>query len=48
MQEFRVTLRLSGVDAAGADQLAEHFRQRCPVFTTLEKAAPIELDVVTD
>jgi len=46
MQVFRVTLRLSGVDEAGASQLAEHFRQRCPVFTTLEQAAPIELDVV--
>lgn len=48
LEVFRVTLRLSGVDDEGAAQSAEHFRRRCPVFTTLEKAAPIELDVVTD
>lgn len=47
MQVFRVTLRLSGVTADDAQQLADHFRRRCPVFTTMEKAAPIELDVVT-
>lgn len=46
MEVFRVTLRLSGVTPDDGDQLATHFRRRCPVFTTLEKAAPIELDVV--
>lgn len=45
MQAFRVTLRLSGVDAEGGAALAEAFRQRCPVFTTLERSAPIELEL---
>ena len=36
------------VEVEGDAQMAEHFRRRCPVFTTLEQAAPIELDVVTD
>lgn len=47
IQEFRVTLTLHGVDDAQAEELAGHFRRRCPVFTTLEKAAPIELTVMT-
>lgn len=46
MQAFRVTLRLTGVSEEDGSVLADAFRQRCPVFTTLEKAAPIELDVV--
>lgn len=48
MQVFRVTLRLTGVDDEAGAELAGHFRRRCPVFTTLEQAAPIELDVVIE
>lgn len=47
VQVFRVTLTLHGVDDAQAGELAGHFQRRCPVFTTLEKAAPIELTVQT-
>lgn len=46
MQAFRVTLRLTGVGEEDGAVLAGAFRQRCPVFTTLEQAAPIDLDVV--
>ncbi len=45
MQEFRVALVLDGVDRDQAEALAGEFRRRCPVFTTLEKAAPIKLAV---
>ena len=47
IQLFRVTLTLHGVDDAQGKELAGHFQRRCPVFTTLEKAAPIELTVQT-
>lgn len=47
IQVFRVTLTLHGVDDAQGEELAGHFQRRCPVFTTMEKAAPIELTVQT-
>lgn len=45
MQAFRVTVALDGVEGGDADALLEEFRTRCPVFTTLEAAAPIELSL---
>lgn len=47
IQAFRVTLRLGGATPEQADALAEAFRTRCPVYTTLERAAPIDLRVET-
>jgi uncharacterized OsmC-like protein/predicted small metal-binding protein len=48
MQEFRVRLALSGPSEAQAEALAEAFRTRCPVYTTLLRAAPIELEIVVE
>jgi uncharacterized OsmC-like protein len=43
IQALRVYLTLPGVDADGAAQLVEHFQARCPVYTTLVRAASIEV-----
>jgi uncharacterized OsmC-like protein/predicted small metal-binding protein len=45
IQEFRVRLALSGPTEEQAEALAEAFRTRCPVYTTLTRAAPIELEI---
>jgi uncharacterized OsmC-like protein/predicted small metal-binding protein len=47
-QEFRVRLGLSGPTAEQAEVLAQAFRSRCPVYTTLLRAAPIELEVAVE
>ena len=41
VQEFRVHFDLEGPDAEQAAMLAEQFSMRCPIYTTLIKAAPI-------
>jgi putative redox protein len=42
-QAFRVRLALEGPDAAQREKLVEAFKQRCPVYTTLSRAAPVEI-----
>jgi uncharacterized OsmC-like protein len=42
-QTFRVRLALDGPDAAQRDSLLEAFKTRCPVYTTLSRAAPVEV-----
>ncbi len=46
IQALRVTMTADGASAEQADQLAAAFQQRCPVFTTLSRAAPIALNGV--
>ncbi len=46
IQALRVRLNLTGPSPEQAQLLAEAFRRRCPVYGTLAKAAPIEMDVV--
>lgn len=48
IQTFRVRLALTGPTEAQAEALAEAFRTRCPVYTTLSRAAPIELEVAVE
>ena len=43
IQAFRVHMKLEGVDEAQAEMMAEQFQQRCPIYTTLSRAAPIEI-----
>lgn len=45
IQEFRVRLFMSGPTQEQADLLAREFTQRCPVYGTLSRSAPIELEV---
>lgn len=42
-QAFRVRLTLDGPDAAQREALLQAFKTRCPVFTTLSRAAPVEV-----
>jgi uncharacterized OsmC-like protein len=43
IQAIRVHMQLEGVDEAQAEMMAEQFQQRCPIYTTLSRAAPIEI-----
>lgn len=45
IQALRVRLTLTGPSPEQGQLLADAFRRRCPVYGTLAKAAPIELDV---
>jgi uncharacterized OsmC-like protein len=47
IRRFRVHLVLSGPTETQAETLAEAFRKRCPVYTTLSRSAPIQLEVET-
>lgn len=42
-QAIRVRLALEGPDAAQREALVQAFKTRCPVFTTLSRAAPVEI-----
>lgn len=45
IQALRVRLNLTGPSQEQGEALAEAFRHRCPVYGTLAKAVPIEIDV---
>lgn len=45
IQAFRVKLSLSGPNQEQADRIAAGFTQRCPIYTTLKQAAPIEIEI---
>jgi len=47
IQALRVQLNFNGPTPEQAEFLAEAFRHRCPVYGTLAKAVPIEMEVVT-
>jgi len=46
LQAFRVRVNLAGPNEDQAQFLVDSFRKRCPVYGTLSKAAPIEVDVM--
>jgi uncharacterized OsmC-like protein/predicted small metal-binding protein len=48
LQAFRVRLGLTGPTEAQAETLAKAFQTRCPVYTTLSRAAPIELEFAVE
>lgn len=45
IQAFRLTLALEGPTDGQAEALVAAFRARCPIYTTLSRAAPIEIRV---
>jgi len=45
-QTFRIRIALEGPDTAQRDALLAAFKARCPVYTTLSRAAPVEVTVV--
>lgn len=48
IQSFEVELHLAGVTDSEAKILVESIKTRCPIFTTLERAAPIEVKLILD
>ncbi len=42
-QAIRVRLALEGPDAAQREAFVQAFKTRCPIFTTLARAAPVEI-----
>lgn len=46
IQVFRVQLELTGVSEAEGKQLLEAVKIRCPIYTTLQRAAPIEVKLI--
>jgi uncharacterized OsmC-like protein len=45
IQVFRVSLNLTGPTQAQAEMFSSAFKQRCPIYATLSRAAPIEIKV---
>ena len=45
IQEFNIKLTLTGVSPEEANKLTDAIKKRCPVYTTLERSAPINLEV---
>ncbi|MDX1615918.1 MAG: OsmC family protein, partial [Candidatus Promineifilaceae bacterium] len=43
LRAFRVHMLLSGATEAEAELMASEFQTRCPIYTTLVRAAPIEI-----
>lgn len=43
IRAFRVTMHVDGPSAEEAEMLADEFSQRCPIYTTFERSAPIEV-----
>ncbi len=43
IRAFRVTMNLDGPTQEEADFLAAEYSARCPIYTTLERSAPIEV-----
>jgi uncharacterized OsmC-like protein len=48
IQAFRVKMEVSGATAEQAEKLSEEFQARCPIYTTLSRSAPIEIENVTE
>lgn len=49
IRAFRVTFNVSGPTGEEAEMMAEQYRRRCPIYTTFERAAPIEVtNVIVD
>jgi putative redox protein len=48
IQAFRVHMAVVGPTEEQAKSLADQFRQRCPIYTTLSRAAPIEIETTIE
>jgi|GEM_PF-775015 len=45
IQAIRIDMQAEGVDEAQIEEMIGAFQTRCPIFTTLSRAAPIEITV---
>jgi putative redox protein len=43
--EFRVKVNLDGISPDQTNSLIEQFKARCPVYTTLSRAAPVKFEI---
>lgn len=43
IRAFRVMVNLNGPTVEEAEMMADEWRTRCPIYTTLERFAPIEI-----
>jgi putative redox protein len=43
--EFRVKVMLDGTTSEQTNTLIEQFKERCPVYTTLSRAAPVKFEI---
>ena len=48
IQALRIRLTVSGPSQTEAELLAGEFARRCPVYGTLSKAVPIDVEIVLD
>ena len=48
IQAMRVTVNAKGINEAQASLMTEQFQLRCPIYTTLSGAVPIEVMVTTE
>lgn len=48
IQIMRVIINAGDIDEAQADLMTEQFQLRCPIYTTLSGAVPIEVTVMTE
>jgi uncharacterized OsmC-like protein len=48
IQAFRVKMEVSGATAEEAEKLSEEFQERCPIYTTMSRSAPVEIENVTE
>ena len=48
IQTMRVIINAGGINEAQADLMTEQFQLRCPIYTTLSGAVPIEVTVMTE
>ena len=43
--EFRIKVNLDGTNPDQTNSLIEQFKARCPVYTTLSRAAPVKFEI---
>ncbi len=46
LQVFRLLLEISGPTDSQIKELVSEFQKRCPVYTTLTRSAPIEIEAI--
>ena len=47
LQVFNMKIELAGATQEQAEALTEEYKARCPVYTTLSRSAPVNIEVVT-
>lgn len=48
IHQFHLTIHLTGVTPAQSQALESAYRGRCPVYATLVRAAPVEIEIILE